>query len=135
MIDLIKKLKRPDTHVSFDEGYNKAIDNVIQLFNQHNIINAPKTIKLSEIVSRLEKIMLGCNSKIHIERFGKHILIFEKTIRSLTLIAEFNLNNKNIKGVNTIVSIKEEYFLSSLKWLYTLWIAGTTIEDDLKEEE
>lgn len=117
---------------SYALGWNDCID---ELQVKYNIITAPKTIKLSEIVSKLEEVMLGCDSKIHIERFGKHILILEKTIRNLTLIAEFNLNNNNIKGVNTIVSIREEYFLSSLKWLYALWIAGTKIVDDMESDE
>ena len=99
---------------------------------QYNLITAPKQIKLSEIVSRLEEVMLGCDSGVHIERYGKHILIYEKTLRSLTPCLEINLNNNKIKGANPIVSIREECFLSSLKWLYTLWIAGTEIIDDLE---
>lgn len=122
MIDLIEKLKRPDTHVSFDEGYNKAIEDVIQLFNQYNIITAPKTIKLSEIVERLKNEL-----KDYVVRYvGSAITICQDGWCYAVVYIDEDTHNFEFEMQNRF---------NFPKWLYTLWIAGTIIEDDLKEEE
>lgn len=128
MIDLIKKLKRPDTHVSFDEGYNKAIDNVIQLFNQHNIITAPKSIKLSEIVERLTNEFKG-----YFFEYDNNFISSNEPI-----IAVWSANKKYCYAVisieNNELVLRDQEDFEYPKWLYTLWIAGTEIIDDLKEK-
>ena len=120
MIDLIEKLKRPVTHVSFDEGYNKAIDDVIQLFNQYNIITVPKSIKLSEIVDRLKEEYKDYEFRYDIN----NISIWKKR----WCYAVFGILNNKLK-------LKPDTDFEIPKWLYALWLANTEIIDDLKEGE
>ena len=139
MKNLIKKLKIYECEyetsslgiIFLKDCYLKEdIDNIL---NQHNIITAPKSIKLSEIVSRLEKIYTGCEAKIVVEKKKEHIILWCKTTLNKHFILEINMNNNNIKGLDTIVAMNEECFMNSLKWLYALWIAGTEIIDDIEE--
>ena len=141
MIDLIKKMKRPNTHVSFDEGYNKAIDDVIQLFNQYNIITAPKTIKLSEILDRLNKEHKGIINGNVIYEYKLHRNGWYNEDGTPYHISDISIDSYHYgkKLVTAIrftpkMTITEIDFGEKHKWLYTLWIAGTIIEDDLKEE-
>lgn len=139
MKNLIKKLKIYECEyeknslgiIFLKDCYLKEdIDNIL---NQHNIITAPKSIKLSEIVSRLEEIYIGFDAKIVSEKKNEHIILWCKTSLSKHFILEINMRNNNIKGLNPIVAMNEDCFMNSLKWLYALWLAGTEIIDDMEE--
>ena len=86
----------------------------------YNIITAPKSIKLSEIVSRL-----NCQ----VERYNDYINLYDDTYEEDD-IRDYSLFIKNNK-------IDEIHILptNEFKWLYTLWIAGTEIVDDLECDE
>lgn len=111
-------------------GKCKAYQDCLDVFKDYNIITAPKTIKLSEIVDRLnEKLILETDYKASVIRYGKDIfIVVKKPFRTFDgVIAEINSTNK-------IVKIDEKYVIENCKWLYALWLTGTIIEDDLKEE-
>lgn len=140
MSDLIKKiecLKLSDSFIigeysfGFTDGKNKAIKEVLELLNQYNIITAPKTIKLSEIVSKLNEIFGGSefSSEIYFNRELNAIGEgeYDKNWFMDTWTPFIYLKENKI---SRIVKLGSE----STKWLYELWIAGTTIIDDLEEQ-
>lgn len=113
MKDLIKEIEKQKINrfKSFEEdSWNSALDKVIKIINQYNIITAPKSIKLSEIVSRLNDCKF--------DRYSDYISLS----RHYTFLVI--KNNKII--------IDELPQTDEFKWLYTLWIAGTEIIDDLE---
>jgi len=133
MNDLIKEiegLKRPNTKVSFDEGFNKGIDKCIETLNQHNIITAPKSIKLSEIVSKLNEIYND-------SEFSRKIYFNRK----LNAIGEGEYDKDWFMNTWTPYILFKENKISKIvktgsernKWLYTLWLTGTEIIDDMEE--
>ena len=117
---------------SYAIGWNDSIDNIK---SKYNIITAPKTIKLSEIVSKFTiKDSFHKNHKISIIRDNGEIDVWEdydievdETKLSNSYLLVVIANNK-IKEIN--ISYRHEELN---KWLYALWIAGTEIVDDLKE--
>ena len=115
-------------------GYNHAIDDVLSILDQYNIITAPKSIKLSEIVKRLENNKIANKSKISICREGTEISIWEDY--------EISNSEEKISGTTFKLSISKNkidaigrYLINDFKWLYTLWIAGTEIIIDLECDE
>ena len=125
MKDLIKKLNIYECEyetnslgiIFLKDCYLKEdIDNII---NQHNIITAPKQIKLSEVLDKIDY------DDIQIKR-DNH-LIFVKNSNGLLFTIDFNRLLPN--------RILDYVCYGNLKWLYTLWIAGTTIIDDLEDKE
>ena len=130
MKDLIKEiegLKRLDTKVSFDEGFNKGIDKCIELLNQYNIITAPKQIKLSEIVSGLNEIG------------GKYtkFIVYKRNLKDgveTIFVENENFGRQYFTIVdNQIEDLDEEMQINKFKWLYILWIASTEIINDMEE--
>lgn len=111
---------------SYFLGTIQSYETILKCLENHNIITAPKTIKLSEIISKLnEKLILETDYKASVIRYGKDIfIVVKKPFRTFDgVIAEINSTNK-------IVKIDEKYVIESCKWLYALWITGTIIEDD-----
>lgn len=108
------------------------IDNIL---NQHNIITAPKQIKLSEIVSRLNKT----SNDIFIFK-----LYFSENIFGDKAIG-YDYFDDGINEIifNDIISFNENMEIirielpniDDFKWLYALWIAGTEIIDDMEKVE
>ena len=86
-------------------------EDIENILNQHNIITAPKSIKLSEIVSRLNYCTFDRYSD-YISLSGHCIFLVIK-------------NNKII--------IDELPQTEKFKWLYALWLTGTEIIDDMEE--
>lgn len=140
MIDLkkeIERLKLSDSFIigeysfGFTDGKNKGIKQVLELLDQYNIITAPKTIKLSEIVSKLNEIFNDTefSSEIYFNRklnaIGEGEYDKDWFMNTWTPFIRFKENK-----ISEIINLGSE----RTKWLYTLWIAGTIIEDDLKEE-
>lgn len=114
MIDLRKK---------FEElKYNGSINDCLHLFDEYNIITAPKEIKLSEIV---EKLKNDCGyGDVEIKRYSTYTDVWG--IEYKLYLSSDSLFDFNLKGEITIHND------CIYKWLYELWIAGTTIIDDLE---
>ena len=129
MIDLIEKIHELKDYENYD--YDQAITDVEILLDQYNIITAPKTIKLSEIVSKLNEIYNDSEfgSEIYFNRklnaIGEGEYDKDWFMNTWTPFIKFKENK-----ISEIINLESE----RTKWLYTLWIAGTIIEDDLKEE-
>lgn len=126
MIDLIEKIHELKDYENYD--YDQAITDVEILLDQYNIITAPKTIKLSDIVSMLKDFECYLTD-YNVCRERNEIIIecyhysFIECLHGENII----IRNNRISDIKAPVN---KYF----KWLYALWIAGTVIEDDLKEE-
>lgn len=129
MIDLIEKIHELKDYENYD--YDQAITDVEILLDQYNIITAPKTIKLSEIVSKLNEIFNDTefSSEIYFNRklnaIGEGEYDKDWFMNTWTSFIKFKENK-----ISEIINLESE----RTKWLYTLWIAGTIIEDNLKEE-
>lgn len=127
LIDEIENLKRQNgVYNSFP--FNEGLDEAIKVLNQYNIITAPKSIKLSEIVSKL-----GLNKRGIITRnkFRNEIEISEEII--------MEINGDNFYDECYLLGIKDNKIYDSnitldnrTKWLHALWVAGTEIIDDLE---
>lgn len=119
---------------SYAIGWNDSIDNIK---SKYNIITAPKTIKLSEIVSKFAiKDSFYINHRISVIRDNGDTDIWEDY--------DIEVDEDIIGQSNLLVVIKDNKLLEINisdrhedlnKWLYTLWIAGTKIIDDLEERE
>ena len=123
MRNLINEIHELKDYENYD--YDQAITDVEILLNQYNIITAPKSIKLSEIVNKLKNAFVDLGN-IDYEGFieiGYGFITLNDEI-----VITIDLDSQKI------VLIEFTNTFIELKWLYTLWIAGTIIEDDLKEE-
>ena len=140
MIDLIEKIHELKDYENYD--YDQAITDVEILLDQYNIITAPKTIKLSEILDRL--------NKEHKKTINGNIIFEYKINRNgwyNTDGTPYHLTDTTIdsyyygKKLLTVIKFNKKMditvldFGNNFKWLYALWITGTIIEDDLKEDE
>ena len=138
MIDLkneIEKLKDKfiEYASSLTTGRVDALDKVLDIIEDYNIITAPKTIKLSEIVDNLKLqiaepenlIKIQFNRKINAIGFGEYDTDWQQNTWQSLVVFYKDLTIKNI-----CIKLQD-----NIKWLYALWIAGTIIEDDLKEEK
>ena len=106
----------------FAEIRIETIDKVLSILDQYNIITAPKTIKLSEVVKRLKN---NENTIIRIERYKDNsFAIFCDSCWVLT-------SSNHIE----ILHHQFIHLFQQTKWLYTLWIAGTQIVDDMESDE
>lgn len=124
--DFLKNLK--EMSVDFARGYIAAIaTNVEEIINQYNLITAPKQIKLSEIVERLNRFYID-EYAIYRDDTSHWTFIHRKDESYLYSIVEINHKGQ-------IKEIGLDYLYDETKWLYVLWIAGTEIVDDLKEKE
>jgi len=130
MKNLIDEIEKKKSNIDgfamsdYGEGYLECVDEILELLNQHNLITAPKSIKLSEIVERLN----ACDKR---NKFKKIIKTYETTVVENT---EFKKEYIYISK-NKIFDLSEYMFKDYYKWLYTLWIAGTEIIDDLECDE
>ena len=105
------------------QGQVEAYQDCLDVINNYNIITAPKTIKLSEIVDKMNCYVKRNENDIHLYDIEEDLFDEYDSFESYSLIIENN------KITNILLSQCDEF-----KWLYTLWIAGTIIEDDLQEE-
>lgn len=128
LIEEIEKLKLSDSFIigeysfGFTDGKNKGIKQVLELLDQYNIITAPKSIKLSEIMKRLKK------------EFNSYKIFYDVDNEQL-IMYECRWNPVQIDISNGVIELIGKDEFDYPKWLYTLWIAGTEIIDDLKENE
>lgn len=114
-------------------GQMVAYRDCLNLLDQYNIITAPKTIKLSEILDRLKK-----------EYSNVAIAEYHYNFISIGLYHEYWDDNEHIEYIERVVDVRDnkityinreeplKYY--KYKWLDILWIAGTEIVDDLKGE-
>lgn len=109
---------------SYALGWNDCID---ELQVKYNIITAPKSIKLSEIVSKLEKSLNNPKNKVNVYRENENEIVIKITYFARgTFVNEATIEMSNkIWDIDGLISAR-------YKWLYTLWIAGTHIVDDLE---
>ena len=128
LIDEIHELKDYENY-----DYDQAITDVEILLNQYNIITAPKSIKLSEIVERLNKNIIE-GSTISLRRHDNEIDVWE--------YYKISDDEEKTNGSTFIFKIDSNSIIKMIarddripKWLYTLWIAGTEIIDDLERDE
>ena len=146
MIDLkneIEKLKDKfiEYASSLTTGRVDALDKVLDIIEDYNIITAPKTIKLSEILDRLNKehkktingniifeYKINRNGRYNTDGTPYHIIDIS--------IDSYHYGKKLVTAIRFTpkMTITEINFGEKHKWIYTLWIAGTEIIDDLKEE-
>lgn len=124
MRNLIEEIHELKDYENYD--YDQAITDVEILLNQYNIITAPKSIKLSEIVNKLKNAFVNLGN-IDYEGFieiGYGFITLNDEI-----VITIDLDSQKI------VLIEFTNTFIELKWLYTLWIAGTEIVDDLECDE
>ena len=89
---------------------------------EYNLITAPKSIRLSELI---EKLNISKWQDFQATKQGNAI-----SIDNNNCFREY-LNIEN----NKITDISDDMQVNEYKWLYTLWIAETTIIDDLENNE
>lgn len=115
----------------------KGLDDYNNKSNELILITAPKFIKLSEIVSKfIQPNYLYNNWKINVIRNIDEIHIYEEydieigedTLGQCSLLVLI----KDTKLIEINISDRQE---DLNKWLYTLWIAGTTIIDDWEGQD
>lgn len=131
LIDEIEKMKNRGGWTN-DEFYKSGINDCLELLNQYNIITAPKSIKLSEIVKKLDKNIES--STISLCRHDNEIDVWEDY--------KINDDDEEINGSTFIFKVDSNNIIKMIarddrfpKWIYTLWIAGTEIIDDLECDE
>ena len=140
MKDLIKEIEglklkihpaETEYRFGFRDGNNTCVVSVKHILNQHNIITAPKSIKLSEVLDKIcelyEEIIeeeIYFNREINCIGYGEYDENWMQN--SWHTFVAFN------KGL-TIKNINLRPQDDNIKWLYALWIAGTEIIDDLEE--
>ena len=122
-----EKIDYPLSQLDILEGKILAYKKILEILNQYNIITAPKSIKLSEIVDRLEKTLNNPKNKVNVYRENENEIVIKITYFARgTFVDEATIEMSNkIWDIDGLISAR-------YKWLYTLWIAGTEIIDDLE---
>ena len=118
----LEEIDYPLSQVDRLEGRILAYTDIFMALNQYNIITTPKSIKLSEI---LEKLNI---SKWQDFQATKQVNAI--SIDNNNCLREY-LNIEN----NKITDISDDMQVNEYKWLYTLWIAKVEIIDDLECDE
>lgn len=126
---------------SYFLGTIQSYETILKCLENHNIITAPKSIKLSEILDRL--------NKEHKKTINGNIIFEYKINRNWRYNTDgtpYHLTDTTIdsyyygKKLLTVIKFNKKMditildFGDNFKWLYALWIAGTIIEDDLQDE-
>lgn len=128
MNDLIKEIEVKKINIGgyhnekYADGFIDGVNEALEVINQYNLITAPKSIKLSEILGKLNEAFEG---ECYIKRIFKspiYIVLQDDIVVSIS------------KDLKQIMSIEFNNTFIELKWLYTLWLAGTEIIDDLEVE-
>lgn len=125
-----EEIDYPLSQVDRLEGRILAYTDILMALNQYNIITAPKSIKLSEIVKRLKNSFDCYTTEIKIDKH-EDATIIEINYYSYTQ-CECGGYIQIIDGTICDISFGNH---SYHKWLYTLWIAKTEIVDDMECDE
>lgn len=104
------------------EGQKIAYENCINLLNQYNVITTPKTINLSEIIDKLNKI----------DKSNKFKAIIKVSDTVVIENSEFKKEYFYVKE-NKIFDLSAFMVKSEYKWLFNLWTTNTEIIDDIGE--
>lgn len=129
MKDLIKEIEEFKNSCFYNEdygnGYNDAITDIVDFLNKH-LISTSKTIKLSEIIERLEKTL---KETIYIEKYkdgsiSLYAIYYDVDYINFNRIEFVCIKDKKIESLN----INGDSF----KWLYELWITETIIKNDIR---
>lgn len=128
----LEEIDYPLSQVDRLEGRILAYTDIVMCLTNYNLITAPKSIKLSEIVSKLANELkdeyeeeIYYNKDIKCIGFGEYKKGWFKSTW-LTLV-RFN-KDFLIRDINLPLDF-------NFKWLYALWIAGTEIVNDLECDE
>ncbi len=118
----------------------KGLDDYNNKSNEFILITAPKENKLSEILDRLNKEHKGIINGNVIYEYKLHRNGWYNEDGTPYHISDISIDSYHYgkKLVTAIrfsprMTITEIDFGEKHKWLYTLWIAGTTIIDDLED--
>ena len=134
--DEIKKLKKfittDDLKSSFiNDIKNKTIDKVLSILNQYNLITAPKSIKLSELIDKIYETEYSSERYVHpIKSDSGDYRIRVQYGDGFWGDYEFYIVDGKISSNYDMDLPRDEF-----KWLYTLWIAGTEVIDDMAGDE
>ena len=120
LIDEIEKLKPQIITDKYSDGFQNAIKMVLNKLNQYSIIAAPKSIKLSEIINKLNSCDNRNNWNIIVD--ATKTLVLENSNFEQEY---FYINDNKIFDLSDCM-VHDDY-----KWLYTLWITNTEIIDDI----
>lgn len=143
MIDLIKEIEKMRDlsldgclgDIVYRTCSNETIDKVLQILNKYNIITAPKEIKLSEIIDKIYKTEYSSECYVHAIKCdnGPH----KNDYRIRTEYGDGYWGDYEFYIVDGKISSNYDMDLprDEFKWLYTLWIAGSTIIDDLEGKD
>lgn len=104
---------------AFALGQVEGYEDCLNILNQYNIITAPKSIKLSEIVERLKE-----------EQTDYEFRYKEGSIsvwKNRWCYAMLGIDDDTLK---LDFDIHDRYLFP--KWLFAMWIAGTEIIDDME---
>lgn len=129
----LKKINIESYHnEKYADGFIDGVNEALEVIDQYNIITAPKTIKLSEIIERLQptideklyykKVDFG-NTAIgydFVDGFGDECTTY---FRPVVYFDE----NMEIIGFTFTPS-------DTFNWIYEMWITKTIITNDWKEE-
>ena len=109
-------------------GKMEAYMSILQSLKDYNLITAPKSIKLSELVKRL-KNSFDCYTaecKLYREQNKIDIEYYYYSYVECLSSGYVVITNNKIKTIAADISTDIH------KWLYELWIADTEIIDDLE---
>ena len=107
-------------------GQIEAYQDCLNLLDQYNIITAPKEIKLSEVIDKLQQYHLDeelyFNEKLNAIGSGE----YDDTWYANTWVPCIYFQDNKIHRLVTQPC-------EATKWFYILWITGATIINDLEE--
>lgn len=130
-----EEIDYPLSQVDKLEGRILAYTDIVMCLTDYNIITAPKSIKLSELIDKIYKTeyssecyvkAIKCGNGQYKDDYRIHIEYGDGYWGDY----EFYIVDGKISSTFDMDLPRDEF-----KWLYTLWIAGTEIVDDLKENE
>ena len=133
MINLKNEIEKLKDNIQdvYLKGGTDALNQVLKMLDQYNIITAPKSILLSELIDKI------CETKFKSECWVEPIRLCKGNYRIRTQYGDGYWGDYEFYIRNNKIEINENDYLlpmNEFKWLYELWIAGTIIEDDLEEE-
>lgn len=104
----------------YTDGFFDGIDECLEVLDKYNIIAAPKSIKLSEIINKLNSCDNRNNWNIIVD--ATKTLVLENSNFEQEY---FYINDNKIFDLSDCM-VHDDY-----KWLYALWITNTEIIDDI----
>ena len=131
MIDLREKINNekelylklmPGDNAEIKNAFEKGINVALKVLDGYNLITTPKSIKLGEIIDKLNKIDKSNKFKAII-KVSDTVVIENSEFKK----EYFYVKNNKIFDLSTYM-VKAEY-----KWLFNLWTTNAEIIDDIGE--